>query len=432
VLLTLLFDLLLAACLGCGPYPAQPAAVYQSYAPTPCTCPKDSPCKKGCQTDDCCCKGSSCAQQAVYAPVSAWTSPASAAYGPRCCAAPVMVNEGNYQLPYTPMPPAPRLYEVELKVGKDLCPKLMLPIGTGSIIHHLPASPKFEGVCQIGLYLSDAEDGCVKVDMHLGQVRGSGGFPTLVVSKGTKKVHPDTSTNIILSGDDPEPVSVGLFVKPVEVPTVTVLPAPLPCPCPVACDMPVPAPMAAPPPVRVPCAPPMPPIAFVPPPAPTPPAYGYPPQYAHPMPGPICPPDTGAIPEPMPVPPPAPPLTRCVATVPAKVCSSSAHVKLVRCCHKSLVAMKSDDVCMTGVRMTIDKGACGSLTVVAGKKHVHIKGKKWKAQADSVEILADGHIVLCGHVKLISDKIGVCASVKAEKLCVQVKDGKFISVGSKE
>ena len=33
--------------------------------------------------------------------------------------------------------------------------------------------------------------------------------------------------------------------------------------------------------------------------------------------------------------------------------------------------------------------------------------------------------MLAGHVKLTADKLGVCAAVKAERLCVEVKAGKF-------
>src|SRR5262249_44318037 len=98
---------------------------------------------------------------------------------------------------------------------------------------------------------------------------------------------------------------------------------------------------------------------------------------------------------------------------------------LVRCCHKTTLAMQCEGTSTRSVRMTIDKGQCGELTVAAGKKYVHVHGKKWKAFADKVEIQADGRVLLSGHVKLLSEKLGVCASVKAVKLCVQVKDGAF-------
>src|SRR5262249_11706211 len=113
---------------------------------------------------------------------------------------------------------------------------------------------------------------------------------------------------------------------------------------------------------------------------------------------------------------------RCAVTVPAQM-PCAAQVEIVRKCGKARLHMTGDGCSTTCVRMVVDRGQTGPLKVAAGQKHIHVHGKKWKAHADHVQIGADGRVVLCGHVKLISDKIGVCTSVKAEKLCIQVKHG---------
>jgi hypothetical protein len=76
-------------------------------------------------------------------------------------------------------------------------------------------------------------------------------------------------------------------------------------------------------------------------------------------------------------------------------------------------------------RKTIETAAMGKLSMSAGKACLHVKGSDWKAYAEQIDIREDGCVVLRGNVRLMCDKLGVCASVKAEELCVEVKKGKF-------
>jgi hypothetical protein len=139
--------------------------------------------------------------------------------------------------------------------------------------------------------------------------------------------------------------------------------------------------------------------------------------------------ERACLPEPLPYPtpvypPPAQAFQPCVAAVRVTTCNQT-HLHLVKESGKSRIEFKNEDGSTICARMTMDKGMTGKLVVAAGKKHIHLHGQKWQAWADEVTISPDGRIEMSGHVKLLCDKIGVCASVKAEKLCVQFKHGSF-------
>jgi hypothetical protein len=152
------------------------------------------------------------------------------------------------------------------------------------------------------------------------------------------------------------------------------------------------------------------------------------------------------LPEPIPVPQPvaceapmtagntctcpgAPP----VCSAPCQPCAYTAvtPVRTVRHClvdhkDKGVMGCKVDDVGVaTFHRTKTECGATGTLTLSAGKTGLHVKGVDWKASADKIDVREDGRVVLHGNVRLMCDKLGVCASVKAEELSVAVKKGKF-------
>jgi hypothetical protein len=103
----------------------------------------------------------------------------------------------------------------------------------------------------------------------------------------------------------------------------------------------------------------------------------------------------------------------------------ASHIHVVHEAGKSKLRMEAKDgLASTSVRMKVDGEEMGCLHFVAGKKHVHLTGKMWKACADHVELYDDGRVILTGHVKVVSDKVGVCASLEANRVCLQVKQGK--------
>jgi hypothetical protein len=81
----------------------------------------------------------------------------------------------------------------------------------------------------------------------------------------------------------------------------------------------------------------------------------------------------------------------------------------------------ADGTCTCCVREEAQIKGMGKLCFAAGKKYVHVSGRLWKACADKVEMPGDGTLVLCGHVKVLSDKVGACASLKAEHVTVCLK-----------
>lgn len=207
---------------------------------------------------------------------------------------------------------------------------------------------------------------------------------------GKQKICFDTPTSMVLSGDQPEPVCVQVVAR------ATATPVAMP-----SCAMPMM-------PTQAPLCLPM-------------PAPGFPLIY---------PVQSARIPDPIPLAILAPPFFQSYPSmspaimIPPKP-AHRASVKLVYESGKARLRLESEGTSMECLRMKLEAGAAGAVRLSAGKNHVHIAGMKWNAQADSIELGDDGRIVLAGHVKLMSDKLGVCAAIKADRLCVQVKAGKF-------
>lgn len=205
--------------------------------------------------------------------------------------------------------------------------------------------------------------------------------------KARQKVHFNTPTGVVLGGNGPEPVCAAVLVRPaadalVAHPVPTASPY---CPYPI-----VQAPFG--------CLP-------------------------MPVPMPVPPAGSACLPEPLPLPQ-APVVVAATCVAPARK-APCAHVCLVHAAGKARLCVKSNESTAECVRMKLEAGEAGALRLSAGKNHVHVTGAKWKAQADRVDLGHDGHVVLTGHVKLVADSLGVCASVRAERLCVVVKGGKF-------
>jgi hypothetical protein len=102
----------------------------------------------------------------------------------------------------------------------------------------------------------------------------------------------------------------------------------------------------------------------------------------------------------------------------------TSHIRVVHESGKAKLQMQKDGVSSTAVRLKYHTDEAGSLRFAAGEKHIHLSGKMWKATADHVELYDDGRVILIGHVKVISDKVGVCASLKADRVALRVKHGK--------
>jgi hypothetical protein len=88
----------------------------------------------------------------------------------------------------------------------------------------------------------------------------------------------------------------------------------------------------------------------------------------------------------------------------------------------------TDGTRSSSIRMKVGMEQVGCLCFAAGQKYVHVTGKMWKACAEHVEVYNDGRVILTGHVKVSSDTAGVCSSLKAERVCLQVKHGKVKKV----
>lgn len=117
----------------------------------------------------------------------------------------------------------------------------------------------------------------------------------------------------------------------------------------------------------------------------------------------------------------------CIVNVPA-LGNRSSHACIVREDGASRVQMKTDGLSATFLRTTVEAGEVGKLRLAAGSKHVHVSGQGWKAQAERVEVRHGGQVVLCGNVKLESEHLGVAASLRAESLTVQLRQGRFEKV----
>jgi hypothetical protein len=309
--------------------------------------------------------------------------------------------------------------------GYTFPPLTLMANSDGLLALNLPDGHGSTTCRMMHLHLGQADGDSVK--MHLSLASAHPSARTADQFEGEKKIHLDTVTGLVLTGKKAEPCCAEVMVHPAS--RGSLLP-------PVPIYEPAPHPHCAPPTAHwapIPMPPPMPyaPIPGMPPPAadpmicwPVPPAAPRPAEpVAMPMPMPLPPgPPIALVGMAPPLPPPLP---RRIDGPRAYPIHASSHLRVVHEMGKSRVQMKAKDgTCSTSVRMKVQTGPAGSLQFAAGKKHVHVCGKMWKAQADRVEVFDDGRIVLCGHVKVVSDKVGVCASIKAEHVCLRVKHGK--------
>src|SRR5262249_8138333 len=124
-------------------------------------------------------------------------------------------------------------------------------------------------------------------------------------------------------------------------------------------------------------------------------------------------------------PPPAPPVVACTYSTTQP--SASPVIVRIEKGGKSRLQMNMDGLCATFVQHEVKVGS-KSVRVTAGKKQVIVHGKAWKATADQVQIVPGKETaILSGHVKLLSDKVGVCSSARAERMCVSLEDGHVVS-----
>ncbi|MFO0844845.1 MAG: hypothetical protein U0797_21010 [Gemmataceae bacterium] len=318
---------------------------------------------------------------------------------------------------YAPMPvgmpmPAPmKAYRVEVRFTS--CPKNELPpVKTCALVREkMPAA-----VSSVAWH-ADKQMHQATVSTAIKEVRGDKVDLDLnVVCAGAKPcccqcvetVPLNMKRDLVLKGDGPEP-----YCAEVTVTEVTELPAPL-CvatgstglPCPTSpitqCAATVPA-----------CCPP----GGCPTPACCPPS--------------VCPasmalqmPPNYPVAQPIPCMPPPTPVQLCTVTTPGRPMRTS-HLAIVRDGDKARVKMTCGDSGVTSARMTVEGGEAGSLTVSCGAKCVHVTGKSWKAQAESIDVREDGTVTLRGHVRLTADRLGSSVSVKADVLCVKLTRGAF-------
>jgi hypothetical protein len=332
-----------------------------------------------------------------------------------------------------PLGPAPKVYNVKLRFKADAdepctCPRVSVVEGGDAVVSMNCLDKAGKPCCRtLHLRLGKAQGECVPV--HFSMTSGDAGKP---VEKMTveQAVHFDTVTGLVLGGPGPEPCVAELVVTPVK--TRMAPPAPLPPPIPAApkaidkmarvrAPLPPPAPIAPSPAYctgepmfwRLPADPSG--ISYVPyplpsfvnhPPMPTPAFVPHPPVVLTSIPVPLNPP--------------------VIAPFDAKVyrLHRTSHICVVHESGKAKLQLRKDGVCSTAVRMKLETDEAGCLRFAASKHHVHLTGKMWKASADSVEMYDDGRLILTGHVKVVSDKAGACASLKAQRVCLRVKHGK--------
>ncbi len=285
---------------------------------------------------------------------------------------------------------------------------------------------------------------------HLGTEKGMARFEMRMygnsrVYYADQKVAFGKETTVALGGDTPEPLCVGLRVEskpapftscnapvpptaaltaatpatwatPVNYPAGYQMPAPMPVSMPVPVAKPMPAPMPVPPPMTAP---------FNPTPYPTydrlHAVYPMPPSMPLVYPQPYVGPPLHMITPPMPT---VMPVTHAAPVMTKTVC-------LVKEDGRSKVMMHGPAGATRAVKMTVEEGVCGKMHLCAGAKHVHVSGHAWKAQADKVEVCADGRVVLHGHVKLMCEKLGDGVSVSGDKVCFRVKGGHFVELMAK-
>lgn len=212
--------------------------------------------------------------------------------------------------------------------------------------------------------------------------------------QAVQTVHLNTPTSVVLKGDCPEPCTAEVTVVAAAMPTV--MPTP-----PLAVMPSQPCPTDS--------------LLYVKPVYTAPATYATPVTYASPIP--VC------------CPPPTPPMS----VAPVQFCSiptptepvRSTRLTLVRDGDKSRVRLASGKQVVTGAKFVVEHAEAGKITVTAGKSRVHVVGKAWKAEAESIEARDDGTFTLRGHVKLSSDKLGTGAKVTADELCFKVTRGSF-------
>jgi hypothetical protein len=314
--------------------------------------------------------------------------------------------------------------------------------------------------CQraLTIQLGNATGDCLPVRLAVARLSGCGPKPEELTGK--QGIHTETVTGMVLSGPQPEPCCAEVMVSGPKVLTAPVALAPACCPAncqprrPALGCLTMPAPPPPPAPVGKPappppvCAPPAPPVAvnrwIVAPPRPmqqpmvTGPSLEYVPF--------IAPPGVNWVPAPLPEPVPFPPfnpnqpnMVFATRSLPPNAMRRSlprpgpetdhpSHVCVVRESGKSRLAMAKDDCCSLSVRMSLEAPQIGVLQFAAGAKYVHVSGRMWKASADEVDMYPDGRVILTGHVKIVSDKAGVATALKANHVCLHVKDGKVKKV----
>jgi hypothetical protein len=345
-----------------------------------------------------------------------------------CCNAQPALCPVPFQVPKGP---APNAYDVQVRLNPDsektcLCPRVSMLEGSDAIVSiaclDSAGNPSFR---KLHLHLGKASGDCVPVHFEMTTPDGNKSCEKLAVEQA---VHFNTVTGLVLGGNSPEPCLAEMVVSPSKA-----------CPAPPVC-LPPPIP-AAPKAVEM--------VAHVQPPPPPAPV-GYSPEYrpAAPMlwrkpvePTPVsyvpCPP-AGYIPASMPQPGcvPYPPVMLTSIPVPAnppvlppiaaKVyrLHRTSNISIVHESGKAKLQVMKDGVCCTASRMKFGTEEAGCLRLAAGKQYVHLTGKAWKASADHVEMYDDGRLVLTGHVKVVSDKVGVCSSLKGQRVCLRVKNGK--------
>jgi len=174
------------------------------------------------------------------------------------------------------------------------------------------------------------------------------------------------------------------------------------------------------------------PLAQVPVPVMPPPGYGEP----VPVPlAPPCMPQPAVLPEvcaaePLPMPRPvAPPIVRCVATEPARGCTTWQIRPLfedgqdrleIQCGDGTRATCESLVLCAAG-----QKGnSTTSCKLAVVDKHVTIEAPGLEAQADSVTRLPEDHLLLQGHVNLRYCRDGQGTRVKeADRVVIGLADG---------
>jgi hypothetical protein len=336
-----------------------------------------------------------------------------------------------------PLSPARKVYNVQLRLQPDsdkpcTCPRVSVVEGGDAVVLMKCLDNAGKPFCRrLEVHVGKAQGECVPVHFSVTSADGGKNVEKMQVEQA---VHFDTVTGLVLGGSGPEPCLAQVVVSPVAARMAP--PAPLPPPIPAApkaidtvarvrAALPPPAPIAACPPGcpgepmfwRPPTDPSG--ISFVPYPPP-----GFVPYMPMQQPGYLPPAPVMLTSIPAPVNPPV------ALPIDAKVyrLNRTSHICVVHESGKAKLQMRKDGVCSTAVRMKLETDEVGCLRLAAGKHYVHLTGKMWKASADAVEMYDDGRLILTGHVKVVSDKAGVCASLKAQRVCLRVKHGKVEKV----